>query len=158
MIEPESAEQFTFRRATDGDVATIVEFNLQLALETEGKVLNPETMQQGVSRGIQQFPEAQYFIAECERQLVGQLMFTREWSDWRNKWVLWIQSVYVLPEYRKQGVFKQMYQKVKEWAEQDKNISGIRLYVDKTNQRAIEVYKQVGMNGEHYQLFEWMIE
>ena len=92
MSAQESAEQLTYRRAHDGDVATIVEFNLQLALETEGKALNPQTMQQGVSRGMQQFPEAQYFVVECDRQVVGQLMFTREWSDWRNGWMLWLQS------------------------------------------------------------------
>lgn len=154
MIEPESAEQFTFRRATDGDVATIVEFNVQLALETEGKSLNPETIQQGVSRGIQQFPEAQYFIAECERQLVGQLMFTREWSDWRNGWMLWLQSVYVRQDFRRKGVFRNLLNSALAVVNKDSGVIGLRLYVEKENETAIAAYERLKFKDTGYRILE----
>jgi GNAT superfamily N-acetyltransferase len=154
MIEPEAAEQFTFRRATDGDVTTIVEFNLQLALETEGKALNPETMQQGVARGIQQFPEAQYFIAECERQLVGQLMFTREWSDWRNGWMLWLQSVYVRQDFRGRGVFRNLLNSALAVVNKDSGAIGLRLYVEKENKPAIAAYERLQFKDAGYRILE----
>ncbi len=154
MIERESAEQFTFRRATDGDVATIVEFNLQLALETEGKVLNPETMQQGVSRGIKQFPEAQYFLAECGRQLVGQLMFTREWSDWRNGWMLWLQSVYVRQGFRGRGVFRNLLDSALAVVNKDGGAVGLRLYVEKDNEPAIAAYERLQFKDTGYRILE----
>ena len=154
MIEPESAKQFTFRRATDGDVPAIVEFNLQLALETEGKSLNPETIQQGVSRGIQQFPEAQYFIAECERQLVGQLMFTREWSDWRNGWMLWLQSVYVRQDFRRKGVFRNLLNSALAVVNKDSGAIGLRLYVEKENEPAIAAYERLKFKDTGYRILE----
>ncbi len=146
------------RQANKEDYEVIAAFQLKMALETENLKLDEETVRKGVQSAMQDPAKGKYFVGEENGKIISSLLVTFEWSDWRNKWVLWIQSVYVLPEYRKQGIFNQMYQKVKEWAEQDEEVSGIRLYVDKTNQRAIEVYKRVGMNGEHYQLFEWMID
>jgi GNAT superfamily N-acetyltransferase len=154
MIEPESAEQFTFRRATDGDVTTIVEFNLQLALETEGKALNPETMRQGVSRGMQQFPEAQYFVVECDSQLVGQLMFTREWSDWRNGWMLWLQSVYVQQGFRGRGVFRNLLNSALAIVNKDSGAIGLRLYVEKKNEAAIAAYERLQFKDAGYRILE----
>jgi len=83
-------------------------------------------------------------------------MLTPEWSDWRNCWVMWIQSVYILPEFREIGVFKSMYNYVLENVAMSDDVSGLRLYVDRTNLKAIQVYKKMGMDGNHYQLFEWM--
>ena len=83
-------------------------------------------------------------------------MITYEWSDWRNGNVYWIQSVYVLPEYRGKGVFKEMYLHIKLSVKETPGLSGIRLYVDKHNHRAQKVYNKIGMDGSHYQLFEWM--
>lgn len=146
------------RQANKEDYEAIAAFQMKMALETENLKLDEETVRKGVQSAMQDPTKGKYFVGEENGKIISSLLVTFEWSDWRNKWVLWIQSVYVLPEYRKQGIFNQMYQKVKEWAEQDNEVSGIRLYVDKTNQRAIEVYKRVGMNGEHYQLFEWMLD
>lgn len=146
------------RLANKEDYEAIAAFQLKMALETENLKLDEATVRKGVQSVMHDPFKGKYFVGEENGKIISSLLITFEWSDWRNKWVLWIQSVYVLPEYRKQGIFNQMYQKVKEWAEQDEEVSGIRLYVDKTNQRAIEVYKRVGMNGEHYQLFEWMME
>ena len=81
---------------------------------------------------------------------------TYEWSDWRNNTVVWIQSVYVLPGFRKRGVFNALYETVKSMVNEDPSFAGIRLYVDRTNHNAQEVYKKSGMNGDHYQVFEWM--
>ena len=146
------------RLANKEDYEAIAAFQLKMALETENLQLDEATVRKGVQSVMQDPAKGKYFVGEENGKIISSLLVTFEWSDWRNKWVLWIQSVYVLPEYRKQGIFNKMYQKVKEWAEQDEEVSGIRLYVDKTNQRAIEVYKRVGMNGEHYQLFEWMMD
>ncbi len=129
-----------------------------MALETENFQLDEATVKQGVQAVMQDPAKGKYFVAVDETNVVASLLVTFEWSDWRCKWVLWIQSVYVLPEFRKLGIFRQMYLKVREWAEQDPEVGGVRLYVDKTNLRAIEVYKRLGMNGEHYQLFEWMAD
>lgn len=146
------------RWANKEDYEAIAEFQIKMALETENLKLDRETVKTGVQGVMQDPAKGKYFVGvDGENKVISSLLVTFEWSDWRNKWVLWIQSVYVLPEYRKQGIFRQMYEKVKEWAMQDDEVSGVRLYVDKTNQRAIEVYKRMGMNGEHYQLFEWMV-
>jgi ribosomal protein S18 acetylase RimI-like enzyme len=83
-------------------------------------------------------------------------MITFEWSDWRNRTIYWIQSVYVLPDHRRKGVYASLYQHIRSLAEADKNIGGIRLYVDRTNIIAQKTYASLGMNGEHYQVFEWM--
>ena len=94
-----------------------------------------------------------YWVAKADGKAIGSLMLTREWSDWNNEWYWWIQSVYVIPEFRRQGVYKAMYQKVKD-AAKDNNISQIRLYVDKTNHSAQKVYQNLGMHESHYLMFE----
>ncbi len=146
------------RMATEENREIIAEFQIKMAVETEDLVLDRETLNEGVIRVLRDPEKGKYFVAEAEGKVVASLLITFEWSDWRNKWVLWIQSVYVLPAYRKQGVFKNMYAHIKKWATDDNEVAGIRLYVDKTNLRAIDVYRKLGMNGEHYRLFEWMKE
>ncbi len=146
------------RMASEENREIIADFQIKMAGETEGLVLEKETLNEGVMHVLRDPEKGKYFIAEEAGKVVASLLVTFEWSDWRNKWVLWIQSVYVLPEYRKQGVFKNMYAHIKKWATDDREVAGIRLYVDKTNLRAIDVYRKLGMDGEHYQLFEWMKE
>lgn len=146
------------RSATEEDYEVIAGFQVKMALETENFKLDEATVKKGVLTVMQDPGKGKYFVAVDETNIVSSLLVTYEWSDWRNKWVLWIQSVYVLPEFRKLGIFRQMYLKVKEWAEQDEEVGGVRLYVDKSNTRAIDVYKRLGMNGEHYQVFEWMTD
>lgn len=146
------------RVATEEDKEFIAGFQMKMAMETEGLQLDEKTLNEGVIRVLRDPEKGKYFVADDDGRVVGSLLITFEWSDWRNKWVLWIQSVYILPEYRKQGVFKNMYSHIKEWAISDNTVAGLRLYVDKTNKNAIEVYRKLGMNGDHYQLFEWMKE
>lgn len=147
------------RLATKDDHQVIADFQIKMALETENLNLDPEEVLTGVLSVIRDPEKGKYFVAATEEnKIVSSLLVTFEWSDWRNKWILWIQSVYVSPEYRKQGVFRKMFEQVKQWAEQDPEITGLRLYVDKSNDNAIKVYRQIGMDGEHYQVFEWMIK
>jgi GNAT superfamily N-acetyltransferase len=144
------------RVATEEDKDFIADFQMKMARETEGLELRPEVLNEGVLRVLRDPEKGKYFVADDGGKVVGSLLITYEWSDWRNRWVLWIQSVYVLPEYRQQGVFRALYQHIKDWALRDTGVAGIRLYVDKTNQKAIQVYRKLGMDGEHYRLFEWM--
>ena len=88
--------------------------------------------------------------------MVGSLLTTYEWSDWRNGTVLWIQSVYVDSRYRKQGIYGTLYSYIKTVVAADESLKGVRLYVDESNKAAREVYTRLGMNGEHYRVFEWM--
>ncbi len=144
------------RMATEENRDIIVGFQMKMAKDTEGLVLDEETINEGVMHVLRDAEKGKYFVAEEEGKVIASLLITYEWSDWRNKTVLWIQSVYVLPEYRNQGVYKEMYSHIKKWASEDGNVAGIRLYVDKTNKQAMAVYRKLGMDGEHYRLFEWM--
>ena len=146
------------RLATQEDQQIIADFQMKMAMETENFQLDIETVNTGVNAVLRDPAKGKYFVAEDNGQVVASLLITFEWSDWRNKWVAWIQSVYVIEEYRKKGVFRTMYEHIREWAQMDDEIAGIRLYVDKTNHRAINVYTKLGMNGDHYQLFEWMVD
>ena len=150
--------ELKIRLAKIHDSHTIAGFQLKMAIETENLKLDSETVQKGVKAVFEKPKLGQYFVAENDGKIIASMLTTFEWSDWRNAQVWWLQSVYVLPEFRQQGIFKMMYEFVKIFAEKDENVGGIRLYVDKTNVRAQEVYKAVGMNGEHYQVFEWMKE
>ncbi len=144
------------RLASQEDQHIIAEFQMKMAMETENFQLNLETVSTGVNAVLRDPAKGKYFVAEAGGQVVASLLITFEWSDWRNKWVAWIQSVYVIENYRQKGVFKSMYEHIRNWAQNDDEIAGLRLYVDKSNLRAIKVYQKLGMNGEHYQLFEWM--
>ncbi len=146
------------RMATEENREIIADFQVNMARETEGLILEKATLHEGVMHVLRDPEKGKYFVAEEDGKVVASLLITFEWSDWRNKWVLWIQSVYVLPEYRKQGVFQDMYAHIKKWATNDNEVAGIRLYVDKTNRHASDIYRKLGMNGEHYRLFEWMKE
>ena len=146
----------TYREATRNDVDAIVGFQVAMALETEGIQLQRPTCVRGVRALFDDPSRGQYFIAEENGQAVASLMITYEWSDWRCGNVWWIQSVYVVPELRKRRVYAGLYEHVKHLVENDPDIRGIRLYVDRRNTIAQEVYTRLGMNGEHYQVFEWM--
>lgn len=134
----------------------IADFQLQMALETENEKLDLTTVQRGVEAVFNNPELGQYYIAKVDNVVVASLLTTYEWSDWRNARVIWIQSVFVTKEYRRQGIFSQFYHHIKEISMNDKGIGGIRLYVDKTNITAQKTYQNVGMDGEHYQLFEWL--
>lgn len=144
------------RLATEEDSKAIIGFQHKMAMESEGIDLNPETLSSGVMAIFRDPQKGKYFVAEAENQIIGSMLTTYEWSDWRNQWVYWLQSVYIISAYRRKGIFRLMYEQVKQLVEHDASAAGIRLYVDKTNKKAIEVYKSIGMDGEHYQVFEWM--
>ncbi len=149
-------EKITIRHATMEDMPFIVESQVKMALETEGMILKKTTATNGVQAVFNNPLKGFYVVGESESTLCSCLMITPEWSDWRNNWVWWIQSVFVTPEMRNSGVFKLMYHYIKALVVQHEDVAGIRLYVDNTNTRAREVYKRIGMSDEHYRMFEWM--
>jgi GNAT superfamily N-acetyltransferase len=127
-----------------------------MALETEGVTLDREVCTRGVAAVFDDPSLGRYFVAEEGGQVVASLLITYEWSDWRNGNVWWIQSVYVVPALRGRGVYAGLYQHVQRLVEADPALRGIRLYVDRRNTGAQQVYTRLGMNGEHYLVFEWM--
>lgn len=135
------------------DIEVIAQFQVDMAMESEGTLLDIETVTKGVTAAINDGNKGCYYIARVDGEAVGSLMLTREWSDWNNGWYWWIQSVYVAPEYRRQGIYKSMYQTVCEDAMQQ-NVAQIRLYVDKTNIRGQKVYASLGMQESHYLIYE----
>lgn len=143
-------------KAEISDAPIIVDFQLKMAMETENIALDKGILKQGVQAVFKDSSLAQYYVAKAEGKIIASLMITYEWSDWRNRKVWWIQSVYVIPEFRRRGIFTMFYDFIKEIVEKSEDVGGIRLYVDKTNSPAQKTYTKVGMNGEHYQLFEWM--
>ncbi len=142
------------RRATPDDQATIVRFNEALAWESEGKTLDVGTLTTGVAAVFASGDRGFYCIAESEGRVVGQLMITYEWSDWRNGYFWWIQSVYVSSEYRRRGVYRALEAYVKAQAEAEENVCGFRLYVEKNNHVAQQVYANLGMVQSDYDLLE----
>ena len=143
------------RPATPADLDAIVSGNLALASESESLRLDEPTLRAGVLALLERRAPGQYWVAEAAGNVVGQLLITFEWSDWRNRMVWWIQSVYVLPAARRHGVFRALYLHVKREAEAQ-GAGGLRLYVDTSNTRAQAVYAALGMNGDHYRVFEQM--
>jgi GNAT superfamily N-acetyltransferase len=148
--------ELTYREAKLHDARTITEFQIAMARETEELDLDRRIVSRGVEAVFEDRSLGRYFVAEDEDRLAGALLITFEWSDWRNGLVWWIQSVYIHPDYRRRGVYAGLYALVKRLAEAHEMVKGIRLYVDKRNVAAQEVYKRLGMTGEHYQTFEWM--
>lgn len=142
------------RDATQADLEFIVAANAALAAESEDQALDPALLRPGVQAVLDDPALGRYYLAEIGGQPVGQLMTTFEWSDWRNGVFLWIQSVYVLTAHRGAGVFRALYQHLAELARQDGRICGIRLYVDRENRRAQEVYTRLGMHLSNYQVME----
>lgn len=149
---------FVYRRANISDVGRIVEFNCRLALETEGKHLDPGTVTRGVSRGLLLAPEVLYFVAEKDGVVVGQVMLTREWSDWRDGWMLWIQSVYVDAEWRGLGVFGKLFSFAIESAVSEGHVVNVRLYVEHANEAAKAVYGKLGFKNAGYEVMEMPFE
>lgn len=142
------------RIADSRDAALLVEFNQAMALETEGVRLDPQTLKSGVEAVFRDDRKGFYVVAEHAESIVGGLMITFEWSDWRGKWFWWIQSVYVLPELRGQGIYRKLYDFVKKKAESERDVCGFRLYVEKENRGAQKVYEKLGMEISHYLMYE----
>jgi len=137
------------------DLAALVSGNVALAEETERVRLEADTLRQGIRALLEARAPGRYWVAELDGRVVGQLLVTFEWSDWRNRMVWWIQSVYVTPDARRSGVLRTLYDAARREA-LAAGAGGLRLYVDTTNLRAQAVYTSLGMNGDHYRVFEDM--
>lgn len=146
------------RRAEPADAPAIVDFQIKMALETEGLQLDKLLVQAGVSGVFEDPSRGIYYVSEVDGQIVGSLLTTFEWSDWRNGTVLWIQSVFVMPPFRRRGIYSRMYQFLQDQVKNDTTLRGIRLYADHANKAAHQVYRNLGMNDDHYRTFEWMKE
>lgn len=144
---------YTIVRGEVDDIESIVQFQAKMAMESEGTTLDLEKVTKGVTAAMNDESKGIYWVAKVNGKAIGSLLVTREWSDWNNEWYWWIQSVYVLPDYRKHGVYKAMYSTLKEVAKENK-VSQIRLYVDKTNHPAQQVYQRLGMHESHYLMYE----
>jgi GNAT superfamily N-acetyltransferase len=142
------------RKAGPADASVVTGFNAQLALETEGRLLDPGLLDAGVAAVLADSTRGIYWLAEVNRQVVGQLLITTEWSDWRNGWLWWIQSVFVKPEWRGRGVFQALYHFIEEQAAARPDTCGLRLYVDEENSRAKTAYEHLRHEETHYELFE----
>lgn len=142
------------RPARPEDAASIVGFNRAMALETEGKELDADRTALGVAGAFEDRSRATYWVAESGGKAVASLMLTTEWSDWRNGTFWWIQSVYVVPECRGQGVFKALHRAVRELARSEPGVCGLRLYVERENEPARAVYTKLGMEETPYRLYE----
>ena len=147
-------EEFNIRQAVVDDGETITRFNAAMALESEGISLDRATLRSGVDAALVDETKAFYLIAEADGNPVGQLMVTTEWSDWRNGWIWWIQSVYVKPEARRQGVYRRLYERLTDMAGARGDIRGMRLYVMRENRVAKQTYEALGMSHSEYDLYE----
>ena len=141
------------RKANQADITTIADFNIKMALETENKILPEEIITKGVESLIKNKHLGYYLMAEVDGKIAGSLMVTTEWSDWRNGLFWWIQSVYVIEEFRRQGIYSALYKHVKELSETE-NVCGFRLYVEKENIAAQKTYENLGMVQTHYYMYE----
>jgi len=141
------------RNASKNDIEIIVEFNMNLAKETEDYELELDCITAGVHALFRDPSKGRYFMAEMDDKIVGQTSVTLEWSDWRNGYWWWIQSVYIIPQARKCGVFRALYEHIQNEARQAGAV-GLRLYVEKSNHAAQKTYISLGMDGSHYHFFE----
>ena len=144
----------SIRNAEPGDAAVITDFNLRLAKETEDLELDPQVAGEGVRALLADASKGLYFVAESDGRVVGQVMITYEWSDWRNGNIWWLQSVYVLPEFRRQGIFRDLFQYVVARSKAEPGVWGLRLYMHAENAAARATYERLGMTATAYQVFE----
>jgi len=145
------------RKGTPEDLNQLLKAQVQMAYESESVHLDEQSLKAGLQAVLSDSSLGQYWIAfSSEGSFLGTLMITREWSDWRNGFVLWIQSVFVAPEFRRQGIYRALYSFIKQKAEDDPLIVGVRLYVEKENERAIQTYRRLGMNSDRYVVCEWL--
>jgi ribosomal protein S18 acetylase RimI-like enzyme len=154
LKKAEATMPVTVRRATPADAPVIVEFNRRLAEESEGKALDVAVLSAGVAAVMADPHKGPYFLAEEAGQVVGQMQVTYEFSDWRNGWFWWIQGVYIVPQARRQGIFRALYEHVAAEAKRDPEVVGLRLYVERDNERAHKTYLGLGMHWTSYLMME----
>jgi GNAT superfamily N-acetyltransferase len=149
--------KFSVREARRGDAAVIADYNAAMAIETEGKALDPAAVGPGVEALFDNPSGGRYWVADDGEKIIGQLMVTYEWSDWRNGMIWWIQSVYVRSEWRRQGVFSALYHHVESLASEAPGVIGLRLYVEDNNVRAQQTYEALGMIKPGYVVMESLL-
>jgi ribosomal protein S18 acetylase RimI-like enzyme len=142
------------RQAVLADTPVIAEFNLRLAEESENLRLDPDCVHAGVDSLLRDPAKGLYFVAEAEGMVVGQVMITYEWSDWRNGNLWWLQSVYVKPEFRQLGIFRRLFEYLQKMASEKTDVRTLRLYMHSENTRARKTYEKLGMKPTHYEVFE----
>lgn len=145
------------RKASHDDITTLANFNQQMALETEGLRLRDEVISAGVAGMIDNPQRGFYLVVESDGLIAASLMITYEWSDWRNGNFWWIQSVYVLPQFRRQGLYRRLYDEIRQMAADDDDVCGFRLYVEHNNRIAQQTYQSLGMHETDYLLMEELV-
>ena len=145
--------EINIREAHKGDLAILVQNNQALAEETEALLLDKDVLKEGIEQALKR-EECHYFVAVIGEKVVGQTMITYEWSDWRNGIIWWIQSVYVLPTQRKQGIFRVLFKHIENLAKVNPQVKALRLYVMHNNNSGKDTYKSLGMNDSGYIVFE----
>jgi GNAT superfamily N-acetyltransferase len=145
----------SMRKAKPEDASVIIDFQEKMAWETEQLALIHDVVTKGVKAVFDNSAKGQYWVADSEGQIIASLLITFEWSDWRNANVWWFQSVYVLPGFRRKGIFRMMYSHIKDETEK-LGIAGLRLYVETNNFPAQKTYESLGMQSEHYRMYEWL--
>ncbi len=150
-------DKINIRKAELKDAGTIAKFNTLMAKETENMELDSQTAIRGAKAIIKDPHKGFYLVAEMKGEIIGQLMVTNEWSDWRNKYFLWIQSLYVREDFRQKGIFSSLLHYLKDIARYKKNVTGLRLYVEKTNDTAKEAYEALGMYKIPYEMYEVLL-
>ncbi len=145
--------EINIRLAQSQDLQALIDNNQAMAWETESRHLDSEILSKGVAALLQDPTKGFYVIAQIGDTVVGSLMVTSEWSDWRNGEMWWFQSVYVLPQFRALGVFKALYNYVATLGK-EKSVRELRLYVERANERAQKVYEALGMSHSHYDMWE----
>ena len=141
------------READESDVSTLIKYNRAMAEETENILLDQSILQSGIEKALT-LEDCYYFVAEIDGKIVGQTMITSEWSDWRNGSMWWMQSVYVHPDYRKQGVFQSIFKYIETLAKKNPGIKALRLYVMQDNQAGRSAYQSLGMEDSGYVIYE----
>ena len=151
-------DNLSIRIGQEKDIDTLVKFNIVLARQTEHKQLSPPIVNQGLQMLFKNPQYGFYVVAEIADEIVGCCMVTYEWSDWRCGLFWWIQSVYVRPEFRRRGIFRKLYEFLKEKASQEQNVCGFRLYVEQSNRTGQNTYSAVGMKEALYKFYEESFE
>ncbi|MCC6825038.1 MAG: GNAT family N-acetyltransferase [Acidobacteria bacterium] len=141
-----------FAKVEDADA--IAGFQVAMALETEDRVLDAEVVAGAVRDVFADGMKGFYVVAEDAGEVVGSLMISYEWSDWRRGWWWWIQSVYIKPKARGRHIYSLMYEFVKQKAQDAGNVKGIRLYVETENEHAQRVYEKLGMRRSSYFMYD----
>ena len=156
MSSSSDPSRILVRDARESDLESIVEFNLRLARETEGKELDRRVLTEGVRLGLRHPDRLRYWVATSadDGEVIGQAAVSLEWSDWRNGWIWWFQSVFVREDVRGRGVFRRLHETIRTAARDANNVVGLRLYVEEENHKAQKTYQALGLNHGGYHVYE----